>query len=530
MTSLRILFHLMKADYLERVRRYSFLITVLLSMFIVYKYIPSSDDNYLTLSLQSMRGLYSSAWVGSGVAVLTSMLLSLPAFFLVKNAIERDVQTGVGQIIATTPTTKWMYTMGKMWSNFVYLMSIVAVLMVSALAMQLIRGEDYAVDLVALWLPFMYSTLPTMALVASIAIFFEAVPWLRKGLSNLIYFAMWILSLIFSTKATHSSQDMFGISPIITNMSSEANERIPNSLGGHVSGISPLKGELLTYDWNGVHWTIQMFLERYAWLAAAVIVVTVASFFFHRFDLTRYVKMNKLSKPNGTEKVEPHSKPASRKDTDIKLTPYGAAKWQTNYFTTLALEVRLMLKGQRLWWYLAALAMIVLGLVLPMETVTAYVVPFTWLLPILLWSTMGTNESYYRTHSLVFTAVYPVRNTFVGVWLAGIIVAYLTGSGALIHFLIAGEWDSLMAMGVGGLFIPTLAVALGIWSGNSKLFQVVFMLLWYLGPFNKWDALDFIGSTPEGLERGIYVYYLLATIILLILAVMGRARQAKMYS
>ena len=50
MTSLRILFHMMKADYLERVRRYSFLITILVSIFIVFKYIPSSNENYLTLS------------------------------------------------------------------------------------------------------------------------------------------------------------------------------------------------------------------------------------------------------------------------------------------------------------------------------------------------------------------------------------------------------------------------------------------------------------------------------------------------
>ena len=191
MTSFRILFHMMKADYLERVRRYSFLITVLVSIFIVFKYLPSSNENYLTLSLNDIRGIYNSAWVGSAIATLASMLLSLPAFFLVKNAIERDVQTGVGQIIATTPITRWMYTMGKMWSNFVLLMSIVSVLIVSALAMQLIRGEDYSVDLVQLLLPFLYSTLPTMALVASIAIFFESVPLLRKGIGNFIYLILW---------------------------------------------------------------------------------------------------------------------------------------------------------------------------------------------------------------------------------------------------------------------------------------------------------------------------------------------------
>ena len=136
---------------------------------------------------------------------------------------------GVGQIIATTPITRWMYTMGKMWSNFVLLMSIVGVLIVSALAMQLIRGEDYTIDPVRLVLPFMYSTLPTMALVAAIAIFFESVPFLSKGFGNFIYFILWGFSLKLSTTATHTTQDMLGISPILTRLSSEANARILSS-------------------------------------------------------------------------------------------------------------------------------------------------------------------------------------------------------------------------------------------------------------------------------------------------------------
>lgn len=80
------------------------------------------------------------------------------------------------------------------------------------------------------------------------------------------------------------------------------------------------------------------------------------------------------------------------------------------------------------------------------------------------------------------------------------------------------------------IVIPTLAVALGIWSGNGKLFQVVFMLMWYLAPLNKWDVIDFMGSSQQALDRGVYQYYLLATIILLMLAVIGRVRQVRMYN
>jgi hypothetical protein len=529
MTFLRVLFHMMRADYLERVRRYSFLITVLVSIFIVFKFLPASNENYLTLSLNGIRGIYNSAWVGSAIATLASMLLSLPAFFLVKNAIERDVQTGVGQIIASTPITKWMYIMGKMWSNFVLLMSIVAVLMLSALGMQLIRGEDYSVDVVNLLLPFLYSALPTMALVASVAILFESVPFLSRGFGNLIYLILWVFSIKSSTTANHSSQDMFGISPILTRLSSETVARSPHYNGHHISGISPLKGDLVTYDWNGVHWTIGMFLERYSWLAVAVVIATMASIFFHRFDLTRSAPINTKAKSREIGKIESSSKPIRRNDIEIKLTPYTLTPGRSSYIRTLVMELRLMLKGLPLWWYLIALVMIVLGLLLPMESVLKFILPFTWVWPVLIWSAMGTNETYYRTYQLIFTAMHPVRNQFIVLWLAGIIVAYLTGSGAMIHFLVAGEWESLKAMAVGGLFIPTLAVALGIWSGNGKLFQMVFMLMWYLGPLNKWGVMDFMGASQESLDRGLFLYYLLATIILLMLAVIGRVRQVKMY-
>jgi hypothetical protein len=42
-------------------------------------------------------------------------------FFVIKNAVERDRRTGVGQILATTPISKLQYTLGKTLSNFAVL-------------------------------------------------------------------------------------------------------------------------------------------------------------------------------------------------------------------------------------------------------------------------------------------------------------------------------------------------------------------------------------------------------------------------
>ena len=136
----RTLYHLMRADLFERARRYSLLITLGFIIFAAYVYISPKEAHYLTLGLGNYRGVYNSAWVGGAMAVLSSGLLSLPAFYLVKNALERDERTQVGQIIATTPLSKPLYTLGKAFSNFVFLALMVGVIAVAAAAMQLIRG------------------------------------------------------------------------------------------------------------------------------------------------------------------------------------------------------------------------------------------------------------------------------------------------------------------------------------------------------------------------------------------------------
>ncbi len=86
----------------------------------------------------------------------------------------------------------------------------------------------------------------------------------------------------------------------------------------------------------------------------------------------------------------------------------------------------------------------------------------------------------------------------------------------------------LLAWGVAALFIPTLALALAAWSGGSKLFEVVYMVLWYAGPMNKiLPQLDFMGTSSKATAAGMPLVYLLTTLALLGVAVVGRRRQVQ---
>ena len=150
----RALFHLGLADFLQRVRSNSFLFVVALMMYATYAILPNTEADYVAgMTMGAHRGLYNSAWIGTVLGIVVSMLASLFAFYLIKNAISRDRQSLVGRIIATTPTSKFTYLLGKWLSNVAVLTALMVVMMFVGIGMQVWRGEDTAVNLLQLAYP-----------------------------------------------------------------------------------------------------------------------------------------------------------------------------------------------------------------------------------------------------------------------------------------------------------------------------------------------------------------------------------------
>jgi len=109
--------------------------------------------------------------------------------------------------------------------------------------------------------------------------------------------------------------------------------------------------------------------------------------------------------------------------------------------------------------------------------------------------------------------------------LAGVVVALLAASGVLIRLILTGNWIGIFALVVGALFIPSLAFSSGVFAGSSKLFEVIYMLMWYSGPVNKVQVLDFTGSSINSGSARMPLVYLMGTVLLVGLAVIGRRRQ-----
>jgi ABC-type transport system involved in multi-copper enzyme maturation permease subunit len=535
MSSLRSIYQLARADFLERTRRYSFLITLGLILFLAYSYVPSRDAGYITLAVDGARGVYNSAWVGSLVAILTGIMLPLLGFYLVKNAVARDSQTGVGQIMATTPLTRPVYTLGKWLSNFAVLALMAGVTALAAVVLQLARGEDRQLDLLALFMPMLWLMLPTLALVAALAVLFETVGWLRGGLGNVIYFfvctAVTMASFLpvmmsaGSLEAVSLPVDVFGIGLPLGSMLQATSVAFPGLDAGNNS-IGPvplaLASPLQTFVWAGVAWTPAVIGARLLWLGVAGGIALLAALCFNRFDPSR-IKVRKRDAGTAPVPVELPDTPVA----PVQLVTLSAlVPSQFSFGRLLLAELRLVRASLRWWWFLIAAGLIAGGLLAPSNVAQQYLLPAAWLWPLLAWSALGAREVRYQTAQLVFSAAHPLGRQLPATWMAGVVVTALSGSGVALNLLLAGDMTSLFAWTVAALFIPSLALTLAVWSGSGKLFEVVYMLLWWFGPLNQLvPQLDFMGVSDSARAGGMPLVYLTTTLALLGSAIIGRWRQ-----
>ncbi len=118
---------------------------------------------------------------------------------------------------------------------------------------------------------------------------------------------------------------------------------------------------------------------------------------------------------------------------------------------------------------------------------------------------------------------YTIMRQLSAQWIAGFIVTLIIASGAALRFAIDGDAVGLLALISAAFFIPSLALASGVWSGTSKVFEILYMVIWYLGPLNKVPGLDFIGSHSNGYPQ----FSIPFSITLIAFAVFGRARQLR---
>ncbi|MFE2819013.1 hypothetical protein ACFXG2_16350 [Streptomyces albidoflavus] len=489
---LRTLAGLTAGDFKDRVRRPVHLVVLLAAVGLGCLAVPPADGRWVILALGEYRGTYTSAYVGVATALAGGLWLTLGGFYVVRKGLARDEETRVGQILAATPARTVLLLAAKFLSNFLVLASMLGVLAMTALCLQLVRGEDRGVDPVALFQPFLVMALPLLALTAAAALLFETVPVLRGGLGNIAWFCV---ALVVGIKGQSADAPFggFGAGPAADSLRAALTEEFGKA-GDHTFslGLTQIPEPLTSFRWDGFTFGGDFLVSRLLLVAAAVALALLPALWFGRHDPTRGGPADGASPAADAPAPVPAYAPAP---AALALPRTAAERGGRTFGRLLAGEVRILAGGVSPWWWAVAAALTVAGLTLPLDAVTGLVLPAVWIWPVLVWSRLGSLPVEHGLEGLL--GAYPApRRRLLAAWGSGVVLTAVLGVAPLLRMAFAADLPGLAAWLGGVLFIPSLALLLGVVCRTHRVFQVVYLPLWYL-VVNQVAALDFMGAVRE---------------------------------
>src|SRR6266487_946550 len=529
----RVLGALAVADFRERTRRPAYLVTLAAAVALGYLALPPAASLWVIMNAGGYRGIYNSAYVGTATALAGGLWLMPGGFYVVRGAIARDQHTGVGQILAATPLRSTGYLAGKFWSNLLVLASMAGVLAVTALALQLARGESTAVDPGALLLPLVLLTLPVLAVTAAAAVPFETIPVLRAGLGNIAWFFLWMITAIAG-----QGVPLGGLGTVAKSMrQAMAAQHLPAAAEFSL-GFTKVDHPLHTFTWHGLHPSGGFVAARLALILAAACVAALPAVWFGRFDPARALPRHAPAPDSGQAPVPVPATAsaagqAARTARSLAYKPLSAAKARPGlaFGRLLAGEVRILVQGTSRWWWLVAAALNAASLAVPANLVkpagasTALLLSAAWIWPVLIWSRLGTQRRENGLETLL--GAYPaVYRQLAAEWAAVLALTAVAGLGPLLRMAVAGDGPGVAAWIGGALFIPSLALMLGAASRTHRMFQAIYVLLWYAA-VNQVAAADYMGTVlvngrPAGPSPS-----LIAAISLAMLSITSSIRAAR---
>ncbi len=492
-------FTIILGDYRQRTRSYSFLITLAISLYIAYTFVPPPDAPYTTMRVGTYVGTYSSAWVGYITAAMTSVFLSLIGFFLVTNSVRKDVETEVGMIIATTQVSNFRYLLSKMMSNFLVLFTIVVVVFLVSIGVFFFRSSGEAFHLASFLLPYLFVTVPAMVFISALAITAEVLLGRKAVLQYIGFFVLF--NILMGTIQTSRGSDFitwfdpFGVKVVTRGLE----EYVANNLNGEgtvtsMGFIFGSKEKLNYFEFTGFAWPLSFVLSRFAWILFSIGLVYSGAFIFHRFDVKE--KMKSTGKPKVIGTPMPSSAPA------LSLASLPPITIDYSIGTFIKTELLLLVRKGSRWLWLLNIGMMIALTFAPLEIAHEFLLPILWFLQVNRLSDLTTKEKFHRVHHFTFAAYQPLKRLLPGQLLSGVLLLLAVATPLLVRQVVALHFLSVAGIVAGSVFLVLLAAGLGIASGGKKLFEVLFFLLTYAN-VNRVPFADYFGFHASALSVSI---------------------------
>jgi len=470
---------IVRADFLIRFRRLSTVIVFLLLSGFAYVWVPAVSTGRTLMQVNGARVIYNSAAIGIGTSMLASIFVGLFGFYVISNAVRRDIDSRCGYVIASTNIGTGEYILGKFLGNVLFLSTFVGGYMGVSMVMQLVRGEAALEPLVFLT-QYAVMTPATIVFVSVLAIVFESIPFLSGRFGDVVYFFLYCtsLGLVGSSMERGGSTNLRYIDISGFGFMFDQTRRIfhTTSMSIGSSTFNPAVKPILI---GGLQLSAEDWATRIVATMISIPLLLLAWLFFHRFDPARLRAAGAKGKRGWMRNFNALAKPFARL---IAAIPVRGA----------ALKDAMMTFAATPFTAFALIGITIAALASPASLPIAFAIVAVFI------ADVSSRDRRAGTTGLI-SAAPRLRERFV-FWklTSSTIVAVILLIAPLLRA--TTHPAKLVPLLIGILFLAAAATSLGVISGNPKTFIVLFLTFWYVvvNDHGTTKALDFAGffSTP----------------------------------
>jgi hypothetical protein len=462
--SLRAMWGIAKADFLQRVRQFSFVAFCALLIFFTFWFVPR-PEGFTAITIDPDVFLQGSdpSWMPMSSGMCGGMMLCVFGFAYLFGAVRRDRANGVLSLLRTSPTTRVAYLFGKLISNTMLLLCLLGVIMVSAFVTMEICFPGRFLSAWDFFSPFL-ALVFGLPFVSSFALLMECIPFFgrKSGLCIVLFLCVSIVIVMLPSMGIQSRLvsvlDFTGYFWMRDSISAAA-----YSAAGHpitqitiLSGFNSGKSGLKALAFHGLIPSLSYSLDKLLLLAVSVMLTALASCLLPKTE---------------KESLLPKLSPVSPKEEKVSRAPvYRFGLFQS--------ELRKMLFAQQpLFWWIGAASLWIACVFSPLDAVrsTLLTLEFAWLMPVL--SHMGCMEHQSGMTAVLRTIPGAMIRQASASWHAGAAITFIAVASPLVRFFFSADWAGLLSTLIATLLLPSMALFLGEWSASNRPFEVMLLVL-----------------------------------------------------
>lgn len=467
MKTMRAVLGAAKADFLERVRRFSFVAFCALAVFFTFWFVPR-PAGFTALVIDPDVFLQGSdpSWIPMSAAMCGGMLLDLFGFAYILSSIQRDRKGGVLSLLRASPTKRTAYLFGRLLSDVLLMLCLLAAVMAGAFLIMEIRFPGRLLSPWDFFSPFL-CVAPGLVFVSAFALLMECAPLFRRrsGLSIALFLCLSValLSLASMDINPHRLISVFdaggylwmrdSISAAAFAATGRPLRQISIFTNSHTGGAN-----LKPLAFHGLVPSVPYLTDKLVLLAVSILITLFASCLLPKTEKAAGLKLSASSKAKASSRQKI---PALR-------------------FGLFHSELRKALGSQTTFWRVCAAGLWVACWFSPIAAVrdTLLTLVFAWLIP--AFSRMGCME--YQSGMMDLLRTVPgaaVRQAFA-CWRVGITVSLAAALPALVRFLCLSDGAEFLSALIFAVFVPSMALFLGEYTASNRAFEILLLILCFL--------------------------------------------------